>query len=62
MSEPPTSGVALALAGRRALGGLIQAAIDGLRSVESVMGEIGHIASDTGHHVGDRDPQRIDIE
>ena len=62
MSEQESARVVLGRAGRRAVGRLIQAAIEGLRSVEVILEEIGHIGAEAGHHVEDQARQKIDIE
>lgn len=53
---------AVSRAGRRAAFHLLQAAIEGLKAVEAVIEEIGGIADDEGHHNGEQDHQKIDIE
>lgn len=49
-------------AGRRAVFHLLQAAIEGLKAVEAVIEEMGSIGDDGGHHEGEHDHRKIDIE
>ncbi|REK15634.1 MAG: hypothetical protein DWQ40_10125 [Actinobacteria bacterium] len=62
MSERDQLVAALGRAGRRAMIHLIQAAIEGVKAVESVIDEIGSIGENEADRDGESRTERIEVE
>ena len=62
MKESSPAVQAMGRAGRRVVYHLLQAAIEGLKAVEAVIEEIGHIGDEADQDDGASQSQKIEIE